>query len=337
MPSRPYPPSEGADNPLMEQLQRLGPVLWVIPLLVIALFAALTSYYTVQPEEEAVVKRFGRVIAINPPGLHFKLPLGVDRVQFVPTARVLKEEFGFRSGGGDARGQYIKNRTHRDESLMLTGDLKVIDVEWVVQFQIADADKFLHRARQPIQTLRDISEAVMRRVVGNSLGSDVLTEKRVQVATAARLELQDILNSFDLGIQINTIELQDVTPPDLVKPAFNEVNQAEQERERLINEAEKRRNQVIPRAEGQASQIIAEAEAYRAERVNRSRGEAGRFSAILTEYKRAPEITRQRLYLEMIDNVLPKAGPVYIMEEGANSPLPLLNLGQPLGGSTGGK
>jgi membrane protease subunit HflK len=177
----------------------------------------------------------------------------------------------------------------------------------------------------------------MRRVVGNSLGSDVLTEKRVQVATTARLELQEILNSFDLGIQINTIELQDVTPPDLVKPAFNEVNQAEQERERLINEAEKRRNQVIPRAEGQASQIVAEAEAYRAERVNRSRGEAGRFSAILTEYQRAPAITRQRLYLEMIDNVLPKAGPVYIMEEGSNSPLPLLNLGQPLSGATGGK
>ncbi len=166
----------------------------------------------------------------------------------------------------------------------------------------------------------------MRRIVGNSLGSDVLTEKRVQVSTAARVELQEILNSFDLGIQINTIELQDVTPPELVKPAFNEVNQAEQERERLINEAEKRRNQVIPRAEGQARQIVAEAEAYRAERVNRSRGEAGRFTAILTEYQRAPALTRQRLYLEMIDQVLPNAGPVYIVEEGMSSPLPLLNL-----------
>lgn len=336
MASRPYPPAEG-DNSLQEQLQRLGPVLWLVPVLVIGLFVALTCYYTVQPEEEAVVKRFGRVIAINPPGLHFKLPLGIDRVQFVPTARVLKEEFGFRSGGG-ARTQYEKSRTHRDESLMLTGDLKVIDVEWVVQFQIADADKFLHRARQPIQTLRDTSEAVMRRIVGNSLGSDVLTEKRVQVSTAARIELQQILNEFDLGIQINTIELQDVTPPDLVKPAFNEVNQAEQERERLINEAEKRRNQVIPRAEGEARQIIAEAEAYRAERVNRARGEADRFSAILAEYRRAPDITRHRLYLEMIDDVLPNAGPVYILEEGGSSPLPLLNLGQPFSGATqGGK
>lgn len=337
MANRPYPPSEGADFPVLEVLKRMGARVLFFPLIALVLIAGITSYYTVQPEEEAVVKRFGRVIAINGPGLHFKMPLGVDRVQFVPTARVLKEEFGFRSVGNDGRGGYVKNRHHRDESLMLTGDLKVIDVEWVVQFQIADADKFLHRARQPVQTLRDISEAVMRRVVGNSLGSDVLTEKRVQVATTARLEMQGILDSFDLGIQINTIELQDVTPPDLVKPAFNEVNQAEQERERLINEAEKRRNQVIPRAEGQASQIVAEAEAYRAERVNRARGEAGRFTAILTEYKRAPEITRQRLYLEMIDNVLPKAGPVYITEEGGHAPLPLLNLGQPMTRNSGGK
>lgn len=337
MASKPFRPSSGSDNPLAEALRQLGPRLIIVPIVALLLIASFSSYYTVEPEEEAVVKRFGRVIAINPPGLHFRIPFGVDRVQFVPTARVLKEEFGFRSAGGEGRAQYEKSRAHREESLMLTGDLKVIDVEWVVQFQIADADRFLHRSRDPVGTLRDTSEAVMRRVVGNSLGSDVLTEKRVQVATTARLELQQILNDFELGIQINTIELQDVTPPDLVKPAFNEVNQAEQERERLINEAEKRRNQVIPRAEGQASQIIAEAEAYRLERVNRARGEAGRFTAILVEYQRAPEITRQRLYLEMIDNVLPKAGPIYIMEEGATSPLPLLNLTEPTNLPRGGK
>jgi membrane protease subunit HflK len=309
----------------------------IIPILVLIGFGGFTSFYTVQPEEEAVVKRFGRVIGINPPGFHFKIPFGIDRIYLVPTARVLKEEFGFRTVNGTGRTQYVKSREHRGESLMLTGDLKVIDVEWVVQFQIADASKFLHESRNPIQTIRDNSEAVMRRIVGNSLGSDVLTEKRVQVATAARFELQELLNSFNLGVQINTIELQDVTPPESVKPAFNEVNQAEQERERLINEAEKRRNQVIPRAEGEALQIIAEAEAYRAERVNRARGEGGRFIAILEEYENAPAITRQRLYLEMIDQVLPNAGPVYIMEDGVSSPIPLLNLGQsgsalPIGG-----
>jgi modulator of FtsH protease HflK len=332
-----FPSSGGNGLPPIDVLVQQVKSLLIIPILAIVGFGVFTSFYTVQPEEEAVVKRFGSVIDINPPGFHFKIPFGIDRVQVVPTARVLKEEFGFRSVNGGGRTQYVKNREHRGESLMLTGDLKVIDVEWVVQFQIADASDFLHQARDPIQTIRDNSEAVMRRIVGNSLGSDVLTEKRVQVATAARVELQELLNSFNLGVQINTIELQDVTPPESVKPAFNEVNQAEQERERLINEAEKRRNQVIPRAEGQALQIVAEAEAYRAERVNRARGEGGRFTAILSEYRNSPVITRQRLYLEMIDEVLPSAGPVYIMEDGVSSPIPLLNLGQsgnslPIGG-----
>lgn len=326
MPQRPYPADEGTDNQLREIVRQYGRFLFVLPILVALLIAGTTSYYIVQPEEEAVVKRFGRVIAIKEPGIHFKVPFGIDRVQPVPTARVLKEEFGFRSVGTDARAQYRKDHMHRVESLMLTGDLKVIDVEWVVQYRISDPDKFLHRARDPRQTLRDNAEAVMRRIVGNSLGSDVLTEKRVQVSTAARHELQALIDSFDLGVQITTIELQDVTPPELVKPAFNEVNQAEQERERLINEAEKRRNQVIPRAEGEARQIVAEAEAYRSERVNRARGEAGRFTSILTEYRQAPDITRRRLYLEMIDNVLPRAGQIYILQEGHTAPVPLMNL-----------
>jgi len=303
----------------------LLPVAIVVALAVVGLF---TSYYTVQPEEQAVVKRFGAVVSIREPGLHFKLPFGIDRAYNIPTARVLKEEFGFRTAGMGQRTQYRKDRALLDESLMLTGDLKVIDVEWVVQYRISDPSLFLHQSRDPRKTLRDISEAVMRRIVGNSLGSDVLTEKRVQVAMQARDELQQVLDSFNLGIRISTIELQDVTPPEPVKPAFNEVNQAEQERERLINEAEKRRNQVIPRAEGQAKQIIAQAEGYSAERVNRALGETARFNAILAEYRNVPDVTRQRLYLEMIDKVLPQLGRIYIMEDGGMAPLPLLNLSE---------
>ncbi len=294
--------------------------------LVVVISGVWTSVYTVQPEGESVVKRFGRVIGVQQPGLHFKLPYGIDRAYFVPTRRVLKEEFGFRTVAQRNRGQYQKDAQHLGESLMLTGDLKVIDVEWVVQYRIEDPEKYLHRVRDPSKTLRDISESVMRRIVGNNLGSDVLTEKRVAVATQAREELQGILNSFDSGIAISTVELQDVTPPDPVKPAFNEVNQAEQERERLINEAEKRRNQVIPRAEGEARQAIESAQGYAAERVNRARGEAARFAAILAEYSNSPQVTRQRLYLEMIDQVLPKLGRVIVTEEGAMSPIPLLNL-----------
>jgi modulator of FtsH protease HflK len=273
-----------------------------------------------------VVKRFGRVVAINDPGLHFKLPYGIDRQYFVPTARVLKHEFGFRTEDVRGRNAYRKTDSDRSESLMLTGDLKVIDVEWVVQYRVVDPNAYLHRVFDPDRTMRDISEAVMRQIVGNSLGSDVLTEQRVQVATLARQRLQEILDSFEMGIQIGTVELQDVTPPDPVKPAFNEVNQAEQERERFINEAEKRRNQALPRARGEARQKLEAAQGYAAQRINRATGEVARFSAILGEYREAPDITRQRLYLEMIDKVLPRLGRVYVMEEGQMAPLPLLNL-----------
>lgn len=299
-----------------------------IVVLAVVVVGALTSFFIVQPEEQGVVKRFGKVVAIQGPGPHFKIPFGVDTVQLVPTARVLKEEFGFRTVGLGQRTEYRKDRRHLDESLMLTGDLKVIDVEWVVQYLIDDPNLYLHRVRDTRATIRDISEAVMRRIVGNSLGSDVLTERRVEVSRMARDELQEILDSFEMGVRISTIELQDVTPPERVKPAFNEVNQAEQDRERLINEAEKRRNQVIPRAEGQALQTIAEAEAYAAARVNRARGEAERFSAILAEYQRAPEVTRRRLHIEMIDEVLPKLGRLYLTDDLGVSPIPFFNFGE---------
>jgi modulator of FtsH protease HflK len=300
----------------------------LLVLAALAVWGVLTSFYTVQPEGQAVVKRFGRVIAIKRPGLHFKIPFGIDSQTFVPTARVLKQEFGFRTAGelGESRTAYRKSPAHQEESLMLTGDLKVVDVEWVVQYRVEDPNKYLHRVSDIDKTIRDVSEAVMRRIVGNSLGSDVLTVKRVQIATTAKEELQTILDSFDSGIKIGTVELQDVTPPDPVKPAFNEVNQAEQEKERMINEAEKRQNQLVPRARGEAQKTLEEAEGYRAQRVNRASGEAARFTAIQEEYRNAPEVTRRRLYLEMIDQVLPKLGRVVVVEPGQMNPIPLLNL-----------
>lgn len=323
---------------IQETLDRLrrnrpGPgafrLLGLVAVILLIVGGLLTSFYTVQPDGQAVVKRFGKVVDTRGPGLHFKLPYFIDQHYFVPTERVLKEEFGFRTRAALDRTVYEKQPEHRNESLMLTGDLKVIDVEWVVQYRIENADQYLHRVRDSVKTIRDISEAVMRRIVGNSLGSDVLTEKRVAVALMARDEIQEILSGFDMGIRVQTVELQDVTPPEPVKPAFNEVNEAEQERERLINEAEKRRNQVIPRAQGEAQQLIEEAEAYRATRVNAARGEAERFTAILNEYRNAPEVTRRRLYLEMIDDVLPTLGHIYVVEEGQAQPIPLLNLGGP--------
>lgn len=291
-----------------------------------------TSFYVVEPEGRAVVTRFGRVADIKDPGLHFLAPFWIDRAHFVPTERILKEEFGFRTRTVGDRTAYDQSESHLSEALMLTGDLNVLEVQWVVQYRVKDPERFLHQVDNPIRTIRDVSESVMRRIVGNRLASDVLTVGRVSVATGARDEIQRILDQYEMGVHINTVELQDVTPPEPVKPAFNEVNEARQERERLINEAEKRRNQELPRARGEAQQLLSEAEGYAAERVNRALGEAARFTAIAEQYRQSPDVTRRRLYLETLDQVLPKAGQVLVVEPGSASPLPLMDLDKRRGG-----
>lgn len=291
----------------------------------LALLAAYTSIYTVQPEERAVVKRFGAVYGITDPGLHFKLPFGIDSVQKVATERVLKEEFGFRTVDvGSRQRTQFSEQDFLDESLMLTGDLNIIRVEWVVQYRIADPIKYLYGMREPTRTLRDLSESVMRRVVGNRIGSEVLTIGRVEIANDAREEIQDAMDQYDNGLHIITVELQDVVPPKRVQPAFNEVNEARQELERMVNEANRELNQTIPRAEGTANRVIAEAEGYATERVNRALGETARFSAVLAEYRNAPEVTRSRMYLETLHGALPRVGSVVVMKDG--QVLPLLNL-----------
>jgi len=290
-------------------------------------WAAFSSFYTVQPEERAVVKRFGRVIGITDPGLHFKLPLGLDRVQLVATERVLKQEFGFRTEDSSAleRTRFV-DQDFPSESLMLTGDLNIIQVEWVVQYRIGDPIRYLYGMREPTGTLRDLSESVMRRVVGNRIGSEVLTIGRVEIANTARDEIQAAMDKYDNGIRIITVELQDVVPPPRVQPAFNEVNEARQELERMINEATMQANQAIPRARGTANRIISEAEGYATERVNRSLGETARFTAVLSEYRNVPEVTRSRLYLETLNEALPRIGSVLIVQDNQIPPLPLLNL-----------
>lgn len=301
-------------------------IIFLAGLVIVAAAAALlTMVYTVQPEEQAVVKRFGAVIKTTGPGLHFKFPFWIDTVQYVATERVLKEEFGFRTAsvGGPTR---YDERALPDESLMLSGDLNIIDVEWVVQYRIADPIKFLYRMRDPVGTLRDISESVMRRIVGNHLGSEILTTARVNIANTSRDEIQDAMELYQTGIHIVTVELQNVVPPQAVRPAFNEVNEARQEQERMINEANKQANEAIPRAKGQANRTVAEAQGYAAERTNQAMGEAARFRSILAEYKAAPEVTRRRMYLEALSEILPEVGSVLVMEEGANTPLPLLHL-----------
>jgi membrane protease subunit HflK len=296
----------------------------IIAALVIVILA-WSSWYTVQPEETAVVQRFGEFVRTTGPGLHFKFPFGIEKVRLVPTARVLKEEFGFRTLSAGRRTVYSREDLS-NESLMLTGDLNVVDVQWIVQYRIEDPVKFLFKVREQRDTLRDVAEAVMRRVVGNRLGSDVLTVGRVAVSSKVKEEMQKILSDYETGIRLVTVELQDVTPPDPVKPAFNEVNEARQDLERMVNQAQEQANKLIPKARGEAKQSIAEAEGYATERVNNAQGEAARFSSVLAEYRRVPDVTRRRLYLEAVSGVLSEAKGVYIVDSQQRGVIPWLAL-----------
>jgi len=338
MPDRRWPPDERQQDfqDLFSELQTEwrdwwrrsqggGKVIVAVLLVLILLFVVGSSWYTVQPEETAIVLRFGRVVRTTGPGLHFKWPYGIESVTAVPTARVLKEEFGFRTSVAGRRSEYAPS-ARNEESLMLSGDLNVIDVEWVVQYRVADPIRFLFRVRETPQTIRDVSEAVMRRVVGNRLGSEVLTVGRVEISRQVQDEMQKILDSYDAGVSLVTVELQDVTPPDPVKPAFNEVNEARQDRERTINQAQEQANREIPKARGEAGRTVTEAEGYALERVNRARGEADRFVSVLQEYQRAPDVTRKRLYLEALNTILPAAKSIYIVDEDQKGLVPLLSL-----------
>ena len=304
------------------------------------LIVAWSTWFTVQPEDTGVVQRFGAVERTVGPGLHFKFPDGIESVRFVPTERVLKEEFGFATtaAAGGGRTQYAPDKkAFKDVSLMLTGDLNVIDVQWIVQYRIEDPVRYLFRVRESQKTIRDIAEAVMRRVVGNRLGSDVLTVARVSVSTEAKDEMQKILSEYDTGVRLVTVELQDVTPPDPVKPAFNEVNEARQDRERTINQAQEQANREIPKARGEATRTITEAEGYAVERINRANGEAARFQAILAEYQRAPEVTRRRLYLESMASILAEAQALYIVDSDQKALLPWLRLDPAATPTNGGR
>lgn len=291
---------------------------------VLALVAIWKGVYQLQPDEQGVVLRFGKYARITDPGLHFLIPF-VEGVIKVPVQQQLKQEFGFRTRAPDVRSEFTREGL-LDESLMLTGDLNVAVVEWIVQYKIRDPRAFLFNVRDVQQTFRDMSEAAVRQVVGDHSVDEVITTGRVAVANRSRELLQELCDRYGNGIDVQQLVLQDVNPPDPVKPAFNEVNQAVQEKEQLTNEALAEYNQAIPRARGEAQQLVQEAEGYAAARVNRAQGEAARFDSIYEEYRKAPTVTRSRMYLEMLNDVLPRVGKKVILDEEGANVLPLLNL-----------
>jgi len=298
--------------------------IWKILLIVAVIIIFSVSFFQVGPEEVGVITRFGKYVREVEPGLNFKVPV-VEKIVRVPVERQQKEEFGFRTLSAGIQSKYTKEGTV-DESLMLTGDLNLADVEWVVQYRIDDPYSYLFKVREPIGSLRDISEAAMRKIVGNRTVNEVLTVGRTEVSTQVFEEIQKIATEYSLGIKIEQVVLQDVNPPDPVKDAFNAVNQAQQEKETLINQAKSEYNKVIPKASGQAEETIQKAEGYATQRVNNAMGEATRFSALYNEYIKAPEVTKRRIYLETMRSAIPKLGHKIITDEKGNNVLPLLQM-----------
>jgi modulator of FtsH protease HflK len=315
-------PFEGTEIP--QQVKALMGNLKLIILGIVGAILLFSSFYTVEPEEVGVVQRFGEYVRTAEPGLNFKIPL-METARIVPVERQLKQEFGYRTVESGVQSQYRK-AGYQDESLMLTGDLNLADVEWVVQYRISDPYNYLFKVRNPEKTLRDMAEAAMRQVVGNRTVNEVLTIGRAAVALRVQEILQDLNVEYETGVRIDQVVLQDLNPPDPVKPSFNAVNEAQQQRETLINQARSDYNRVIPRARGEAMQTIQQAEGYAVNRTNTALGEVAAFNEVHREYLRAPEVTKRRIYYETMQDLLPKLGNKVITDQDGANVLPLLQM-----------
>ena len=291
---------------------------------VVFVWGLMTSLYTVQAESQGVVQRFGKYIKTVDSGLRFKIPFGIDRVNIVPVKRQMKQEFGFGTDGATNRWQ--SSNDQESERSMVTGDLNAANVEWIIQYRILEPKDYLFSVRDPDDTLRHVSEAVMRTVVGDRTVDEVITIGRQEIESEALNRLQNLANKYQLGLSIDQVQLKDVNPPESVQASFNEVNQAQQEREQMINVANGEYNKVVPRASGEAKQKIQAAEGYAIKRVNEAQGDVSRFEAVLAEYLKAPEVTKRRIYVETMSEVVPKMGKKIILDEEASQVLPLLQL-----------
>src|SRR5438876_4476913 len=293
----------------------------IVILLVILIW---TACYTVQAESEGVVLRFGKFLKTVEPGLHFKLPLGIDEVTVVPTRRQLKLEFGFTTPGYTNVDQPTKDAA--EERSMVTGDLNAALVEWVVQYRIDDPKEYLFDVRNPAQTLRDLSEAAMREVIGDRTVDEVITIGRQDIEISALARMQDLATRYKLGVRVDQVQLKNVNPPREVQASFNEVNKAQQDRENAINIANGDYNKVVPKAKGEAEQMVQAAEGYKFKRVNEAEGNVAAFTSVLEQYVKAPEITRTRIYLETMGEIIPQMGPKIIVDESLRQLLPILPL-----------
>ena len=316
------PPQKGEGPDPANFLAGIGKIALIV-LAIICFQVIYSSFYTIEPGEQGVVLRFGKYHRTSEPGLRFKLPY-IEDMEKVDVKTVRKEEFGFRTKMPGQNTSFNKDGFDK-ESLMLTGDKHVIDVAWIVQYTVNDPVRFLFKVHNVRQAVRDNSETVIRRIVGN-MDFDYVLGNRAVLAGMAKQELQQDLDKLESGVHLGTLQLLDITPTDAVKPAFNEVNEADQDMKRLVNEAEEYYNKVIPKARGAAKQIVEEAHGYAVQRTNNAKGETTRFNAIVAEYLKAKDVTRRRMYLETMQEILPTVKRLYVMDNEQQRVLPFLNL-----------
>ncbi|MDW7680045.1 MAG: FtsH protease activity modulator HflK [bacterium] len=315
----------GGEEVQLPPINRNHIIFAVIGLLV--LIFLWTSFYTVKTEEVGVIRRFGKYLKITQPGLHLKLPLGVDTVTKVKGSRyIFREEFGYRTVKPGVQTQVYRDANLLSESLMLTGDLNIATVEWVVQYRIRDPQAYLFNIRNVRKTIRDVSESVTRQIIGDHSVDEVWILMRRELGLKIKQRMQQLLDNYQSGIDIENVELQDVNPPELVRPAVNQVNEARQEMEKLINQANEAYNKVIPRARGEAEKTIRQAEGYALDRINRARGDAAKFNSIYDAYRQSKDVTKRRMYLESMTDVLSKIEYKYIIDEDQKGVLQFLEL-----------
>ncbi|MDR2965582.1 MAG: FtsH protease activity modulator HflK [Treponema sp.] len=308
------PPKTGKFNP-----RKIGLVLAGI-LVIIALF---TSIYIVDQTEQAVITRFGKFIAIKNPGLHMKLPFGIDHNYTVNVTTVQTQEFGYRTTRGGSRPVYIDQMR---EATMLTGDLNIVNVEWIIQYRVRDPKAWTFNVYERIPTIRDVSRSVINMLVGDRAIMDIMNVERVAIEAEGIIMMNEIFRGYELGIEVIAVKLQNVAAPAGVQEAFEDVNKAMQDRERLINEGQQAYNEEIPRTRGQAEQLVLIAQGYATERVNKANGDVARFNAVYEEFRRAPDVTRQRLYYEMMEEVFANEKDMTLIDRNLNNFLPMMNL-----------
>jgi len=310
-----------------KDLLNSGKIAAAIVIAVVVIWLVSSVHYTVDADQQAVILRFGRAIATQGPGIHLKLPFGIDAVIKAEVKEVKKEEFGFRTEEAGVKTVYVVDTPMlQDEARILTGDLNILMLKWVVRYKIDNIQAYLFSVRDPRRTVRDVSEAAMRLVVGDSSVDEILTIGRARIQDEVKLKIQKKIEVYRTGLQVVDVRLKEASPPGMVKEAFNSVNKARQQKEKIINEAESERNSKIPEARGKKIQVIEEARGYAAKRVNEAQGDVALFRAVLEAYEKSPEVTEKRIYLETMQQVFKRVKTKYIISRNSADVLKFFNI-----------